>query len=65
MAPKVRVISTQIRQNNSAVITYVLKLFSNETGVINTFVKGRGNCYTQTGSNKIDCNKNNSNFIFL
>lgn len=65
MAPKVRVISTQIRQNNSAGITYVLKRFSNGTGVINTFVKGRGNCYRQTGSNKINCNQNNNNFIFL
>ncbi len=61
-----KVVSVQIRQNNSAGITYVIKRFANKTGVINTFVKGRGNCYRQTGSFKLNCNQNNNGkFVFL
>ena len=66
MAPKVRVVSVQIRQNNSAGITYVIKRFSNGKGVINTFKQGSGNCWAQTGSFKLNCNQNNNGkFIFL
>lgn len=60
-----RVVSTQIRYSNSNNITYVVKRFKNGTGVINTFVKGRGNCYRQTGSKRISCGQNNNNFVFL
>lgn len=64
MAPKV--VSTQIRYQNGGNITYVIKRFANGTGVINTFIKGRGNCYTQTGTFKLNCNQNNNGkFIFL
>ncbi len=60
-----KVVSTEIRYSNGANITYVIKRFANGTGVINTFVKGRGNCYRQTGSKRISCNQNNNNFVFL
>ncbi len=58
--------NVQIRYNNSDGITYVLKTNKKtQRGVINTFVKGRGGCYSQTGSNKLNCRKNNSFFIFV
>ncbi len=60
-----RVISTQIRYSNSNGITYVIKRFANGTGVINTFKQGRGGCYSQTGSKRINCSQNNNSFIFL
>ncbi len=64
MAPKV--VSTQIRYNNGGDITYVIKRFANGTGVINTYIKGIGNCYRQTGTFKLNCNQNNNGkFIFL
>ncbi len=57
---RVRLVSTKIRMNNSNNVTYVLKTFSNGTGVINTFVKNNSlNCYFQTGSKRIKCNQKN------
>jgi hypothetical protein len=60
-----KVVNVQVRYSNSYGVTYVVKRFADGTGVINTFAKGRGNCYSQTGSKRIRCGKNNNNFVFL
>ncbi len=61
---RVLLVSTKIRMNNSNNVTYVLKRYSDNTGIINTFVKNNStNCYSQTGSKRIKCNKKNT-FIF-
>ena len=60
-----KIVSTQIRYSNSNNITYVVQRFANGTGVIKTFVKGRGNCYSQSGRKRINCSANNNNFVFL